>query len=103
MTFPEVMLWGILKAGRLGHRFRRQEPIGRYIVDFCCRPRRVVVELDGEFHGGEWDVARDAFLESLGYRVVRVENVALLVGVEWFVEELGRLLSDLDRRPFENG
>jgi len=56
-------------------RFRRQEPVGPYIVDFITFEGRLVVELDGEVHD-RWsrDDVRDAWLRGRGFRVLRVEN-----------------------------
>jgi very-short-patch-repair endonuclease len=65
-----------LRAKRLdGLKFRRQHPIGEYIVDFVCLERKVVVELDGGQHAApeskEYDRKRDAWLEKEGYSVLR--------------------------------
>lgn len=59
-----------------GYKFRRQQPIGPFIADFFCASARLVVELDGETHIGqeEKDAARQVYLESLGYRVLRFWN-----------------------------
>lgn len=59
-----------------GYKFRRQQPIGPFIADFFCARARLVVELDGETRIGqeEKDAARQVYLESLGYRVLRFWN-----------------------------
>jgi very-short-patch-repair endonuclease len=57
-----------------GYKFRRQAPIGSYIVDFLCPARRLVIEVDGQGHDGDQvarDVLRTKSLEALGYRVIR--------------------------------
>jgi very-short-patch-repair endonuclease len=76
MTDAERTLWMQLRAHRLdGLRFRRQTPIGQYIVDFVCHERRLVVELDGGQHAdSQHDARRDRWLESKGYRVLRFWN-----------------------------
>jgi very-short-patch-repair endonuclease len=76
MTDAERALWMQLRAHRLdGLRFRRQTPIGPYIVDFVCHERRLVVELDGGQHAeSQHDIRRDRWLESKGYRVLRFWN-----------------------------
>jgi very-short-patch-repair endonuclease len=76
MTQTEVRLWVLLKGRRLdGWKFRRQTPIGEYIVDFYCPAAKLVVELDGSSHGldgrFEEDQRRQAWFESHGYRVLR--------------------------------
>jgi very-short-patch-repair endonuclease len=76
-TPPEQILWSILRGRRLaGLKFRRQEPIGPYIVDFCCRQLKLIVELDGmsHFETGDRDEVRTRWLEEQGYRVFRVTN-----------------------------
>ena len=76
-TEAERRLWQHLRAHRLrGHHFKRQERIGPYIVDFICRPRRLIIEIDGEDHQSqlEADRQRTHFLEALGYTVLRFSN-----------------------------
>ena len=78
MTEAELSLWVWLrKPGIAGLRFRRQAPIGPYIVDFFCPQRRLIVEVDGGQHGSEdskRDRDRDQWLTEQGYRVVRIWN-----------------------------
>jgi very-short-patch-repair endonuclease len=66
---------------RGGLHFRRQAPIGRYIVDFVCHRAKLIVELDGSQHGSDramaYDETRTVFLNSRGYRVIRFPNVAI--------------------------
>ena len=59
-----------------GLRFRAQHPIGRFILDFYCPAKKLVVELDGDSHleSQERDSERTAYLEAYGYRVIRFEN-----------------------------
>ena len=76
-TPPEQILWSVLRGRRLaGLKFRRQEPIGPYVVDFCCRRLKLIVELDGMSHdeSGDRDEVRKRWLEEQGYRVIRVTN-----------------------------
>lgn len=73
----ERRLWGCLRKRRLaGLHFRRQHPIGRYIVDFYCAEHRLVIEVDGETHHHrvEYDEVRTEWLESQGCRVLRFTN-----------------------------
>jgi len=79
MTVSELTLWRHLrKPGIEGLRFRRQVPIGPYIVDFFCPQHRLIVEVDGDSHGYHASMARDAvrdeWLAEHGYRVVRIWN-----------------------------
>jgi very-short-patch-repair endonuclease len=76
-TPAEIELWKILRnRGVGGYKFVRQFPIPPYIVDFCCRERKAVIELDGGGHlsKGDADKKREDYLESLGYRVIRFDN-----------------------------
>jgi crossover junction endodeoxyribonuclease RuvC len=67
-----VILWARLRRGQLGFRFRRQDPIAGYIVDFVCHQRGLVIETDGDSHTDrEKDARRDRNLARLGYRVLR--------------------------------
>jgi very-short-patch-repair endonuclease len=73
----EVIVWKVLRGRRFaGLKFRRQHPIGPYIVDFFCAHLKVIVELDGETHLGREknDAARQTWLENQGYKVVRFWN-----------------------------
>ena len=72
MTGVETRMWSRLRARRLGVKFRRQHPIGPYIVDFACCRAKLVVEIDGEMHEKAYDIRRDRWLESLGWRVMRL-------------------------------
>src|SRR5215472_16151702 len=72
MTMVEVRVWQRLRAKQLGVKFRRQHPIGPYIVDFACVRARLAVELDGDTHDKAYDSRRDAWLGSQGWRVMRI-------------------------------
>ena len=78
MTPLEAKLWDALRAKRFnGAKFRKQNVIGRYIVDFACRiPRMIVIEVDGDSHASQadYDQIRTRFLERRGYQVLRFTN-----------------------------
>ena len=74
-TPSETALWKELRSARFRHcRFRRQHPIGPYIVDFFSSRASLIVEVDGPIHESqvEYDAERQAELEGVGYRVLRV-------------------------------
>ncbi len=76
----------------MGLKFRRQMPIGRFIVDFACVELKLIIELDGSQHADhkEYDEIRTVFLESKGYRVIRFWNNQVmkeLGGVLKLIEE----------------
>ncbi len=88
-TGAERLLWSRLRDRQLaGCYFRRQSPIGPYVVDFVCRERRLVVEVDGSQHAfrREKDRRRTEWLESRRYRVVRFWNREVLEDVEEVLE-----------------
>ncbi len=76
MTEEEVILWAHLRKSALGYKFRRQSGIGKYIADFYCIEKKLVVELDGAQHldNKTYDAVRRKFMESLGIRTVRFWN-----------------------------
>jgi very-short-patch-repair endonuclease len=76
-TPAEQRLWAQLRRKHLyGLKFRRQHPIGRFIVDFCCISAKLVIEIDGDSHASQRDYDRDrtAWLKDRGYRVIRFTN-----------------------------
>jgi very-short-patch-repair endonuclease len=87
MAPAEMRLWRRLrKPGIEGCRFRRQTPIGPYIVDFFCPERRLIVEVDGGQHTFDAehraDMERTRWLEEQGYRVLRVWNGDVFENIE---------------------
>ena len=75
------MLWGLVRGRKLlGLKFRRQAPIGRFVVDFLCHEQALVVEADGPIHvdRGEYDGEREAWLARQGFTVVRFSNAEIL-------------------------
>lgn len=91
MTDTERRLWYHLRGHRfLGLKFERQKPIGRYIVDFVCTERWLVIELDGGQHRrqSEVDGQRDRCLERRGYRVLRFWNHQVLAETEHVFERI---------------
>jgi very-short-patch-repair endonuclease len=81
-TSAERLLWSKLRnRGCAGHKFTRQEHIGPYFADFCCRSAKLVVEVDGATHSTDaeldYDKRRTAVLQSEGYRVLRFYNAEI--------------------------
>ncbi len=80
-TAAEDYLWQHLRDRQLnGLKFRRQYPIERFIVDFCCVSRNLIIEVDGPIHeySTEEDVLREAYLNYAGFRVIRFTNDEVL-------------------------
>jgi very-short-patch-repair endonuclease len=90
-TDAEGRLWAQLRLRRLGgYRFRRQFPIGNFIVDFCCREKHLVVEVDGGQHleRAAADRNRSELIEARGYRVLRFWNSDVLSNMEGVLEQI---------------
>ena len=91
-----------LRARQLcGAKFRRQHPIGRYIVDFFCLEHALVIELDGGQHATrtEADQRRSAFLTRCGYRVLRFWDNEVFEDIDAVMEKIARTLCDSQSSP----
>ncbi len=96
-TEAEAALWQLLRNRKLiGCKFRRQVPIGRYVADFYCHERKLVVELDGGVHADPdqqaHDQNRDAFLLSVGLRILRLTNEDVLGPPEKVLDQIRKAL-----------
>jgi len=92
-TAAEAVLWKQLHKRKLaGKKFRRQQSIGPYIVDFFCPECRLIVELDGAPHYGilddNYEAERSAYLEQLGLKIIRFENRIILHNLEAVLETI---------------
>ena len=95
-TEAEQRLWYHLRAHRFeGLKFKRQKPIGRYIVDFICVERRLIIEIDGGQHSEQvkYDHDRDTWLRSQGYTVLRFWNHEVMQQLESVLEQIRLSLS----------
>ncbi len=95
-TDAENLLWNRLRAKQMnGLRFRRQEPVGQYIVDFLNYEVRMVIEVDGGQHAGTKarDNKRDAWLTDQGFRVLRFWDNEVLNNIEGVVETIRKAIS----------
>lgn len=100
-TQAEAAVWSSLKGNNLGAHFRRQHIIGDYIVDFACLDKKLVIEIDGEYHN-EYeqqidDAQRTAWLEGKGFRVLRFLNSEVLAATDHVIHSI---LSALQVLPF---
>jgi very-short-patch-repair endonuclease len=90
-TDAQLRLWSALRRRQLGGlRFRRQVPLGRFVVDLACYDARLVVEVDGGQHAEhcEEDIARAAWLESRGFRILRFWNNEVFENLEGVLESI---------------
>lgn len=96
-TTAEARLWAHLRLKRLaGIRFRRQDAIGRYVVDFCSPEAKLIIELDGSQHLQQTgqDALRTAYLHSQGYRVLRFWNSDVLKDIDAVVRLIQEALAN---------
>jgi very-short-patch-repair endonuclease len=76
MTFAEKIIWNIVRKNQLGVKFRRQQAIADYIVDFVCLDIKLIIEIDGVSHAEqkEYDEYRTDIMNGLGFKVIRFTN-----------------------------
>ena len=98
-TDAERALWTHLRGRQLcGHKFRRQQPLGPYVVDFACLRQKLVVEVDGGQHVEQAgaDAERSSWLQAQGFRVLRFWNHEVLTATD---DVLEAILDVLERSP----
>jgi very-short-patch-repair endonuclease len=99
-TIAEQRLWNRVRSRTLGGmKFVRQEPIGPYIVDFVCRERRLIIEIDGGRHAtSKGDAVRDQWLRERHYRVLRFWNNDVMQNIDGVLETIAGALH-MERPP----
>ena len=103
-TKQESKLWSIIRAGKFqGLKFKRQVPIGNYIVDFVCREKKLIIEIDGGQHNIpldiKYDKIRTEYFNSLGYKVIRFWNNDIDDNIESVYEALLKEVSTHPNPP----
>ena len=101
-TDAERALWRQLRSWQLdGYKFRRQQPLGNYIVDFVCLEKRLIIELDGGQHAeqGDYDAQRDTWLRDQGFNVLRFWNHDVLKNIDGVVD---LVVKTMRNTPFLN-
>jgi very-short-patch-repair endonuclease len=101
-TDAERLLWRHIRMQQVGNfRFRRQHPIGKYIVDFACTEKRLIVEIDGGHHADrvDYDVGRTRYFEARGYRVLRFWDNEVLKSIDAVKEQIWLTLSSKEPPP----
>ena len=101
MTPAEQRLWKHLRGKQLGgYRFRRQQPLGAYILDFICVESKLVIEIDGGQHATQipYDEARTQYLQNLGFTVIRFWNNEVLQQTEAVLTAILHKLEELNTK-----
>ena len=103
-TPHELKLWRLLRSRRfMGLKFRRQHPIGDYIIDFCCPEKKIIIELDGGGHSRTHQVRedrkRDETLKEKGWQTVRVWNYELDKNIKGVLEKIYEIAGVLHKPP----
>ena len=78
MSVAEKLIWPFLRKDQLGFHFRRQFPVGPYILDFYCPEAKLCVEMDSDLHDADHDRRRDEFMKKQGIMTLRIPNVDYL-------------------------
>jgi very-short-patch-repair endonuclease len=98
MTDAETKIWQRLRAHRfMGLSFRRQLPVGPYIVDFVCLEARLIIEIDGGQHAADqatYDAKRDAWLQREGFRILRCWNNDVLKNLRGVLERIAEAVQE---------
>lgn len=103
-TPAEDVLWQHLRRSQLqGHKFRRQQPIGPFIVDFYCASLKLAIELDGSSHEGKegYDGFRESGIEGRGVRVIRFLNSEVMEDIDGALAEIARRMPPAPTLPLE--
>lgn len=92
LTEAERIIWNAIRNRKLGPKFRRQQIIASYIVDFVCLELKLIIEIDGGFHDNieqqKSDKSRTESFQSLGYRVLRFKNEEVLNNLKSVIEKI---------------
>ena len=105
-TDAEQKLWQYLRANRFyGLKFKRQQPIGKYIADFVCFEHKIIIELDGSQHfdNTDYDNERTKFINNAGYKLIRIWNNDIFENIEGVLEYIKNSLPPLRGRVRERG
>jgi very-short-patch-repair endonuclease len=104
-TWAEQRLWQFLRNKQLGIKFSRQVGIKNYIVDFCARKHKLIIELDGSIHDSqqkaEQDIFRQQELEKFGFKILRFKNNQIFENIDLVIKEIIATISPSARAPRE--
>ena len=101
MTRAEIILWSRLRSKKIdGYKFRRQQPIFDYVIDFYCHELKLIIEVDGEIHSltekTDSDIKRDKILKINGYHLIRLSNFEIETNIDATIRKIRTFIkSDL--------
>ncbi|MGC1392539.1 MAG: endonuclease domain-containing protein [Bacteroidales bacterium] len=99
MTKAEIILWSRLRSKQInGYKFRRQQPLFDYIVDFYCDKLKLIIEVDGEIHSfserANYDLKRDNILKINGYNIIRLSNFEIETEINSAINKIFLYISE---------
>ncbi|MFP5330745.1 MAG: endonuclease domain-containing protein [Acidimicrobiia bacterium] len=94
MSWSERRLWQAIKMKQLGVRFRRQVPVGPFVVDFACLNPKIAIEVDGRSHDYVDESGRTRFLQRRGFVVIRFDNEDVRDALEWVCDQIRATIAD---------
>ena len=105
MTKAEIILWSRLREKKInGYKFRRQQPIFDYIVDFYCNELKLIIEVDGEIHSlpekTNYDLRRDNILKINGYHIIHLTNLEIETELDSTINKIIIYISEI-LSPFQ--
>jgi len=101
MTRAEIILWSRLRSKKIdGYKFRRQQLIFDYVIDFYCHELKLIIEVDGEIHSltekTDSDIKRDKILKINGYHLIRLSNFEIETNIDATIRKIRTFIkSDL--------
>ena len=102
MSVTKEMLWKLVRRNNLGFSFRRQHPVGSYVLDFYCAEAKLCLELDGEQHENHFDEVRDRYLSRIGITTLRIPNLEFLKTVPSWVDKIQLMCIERTGRTSRN-
>ena len=106
-TKAEDIVWEELRNNKLGFKIRRQHPLGAYIADFICIPKKLIIEIDGEVHKDsvqfDIDIQRTDFLNEIGFEVLRFNNEEVFSDLNSVLNKITSKLNSITPSTLERG
>ena len=97
-SFERILWQELRRKNMFGVKFRRQHPLGKYIADFFCFEKKLIIELDGPFHEDKvrkiYDIRRQSELEKMGYKVIRFKNEEIINNFEKILTTIENLVTE---------